>query len=124
MEQFETSVTLHLKAIEKRDFTAFSQCLHPLYPCMIITGDGEIMQGYDAILQFHQSWFADDSWRMESRIIDSFWADTMGYALIENTYYETDTAGNPRSQKLLMSLVFQNIDGQWFLRRDQNTPIR
>ncbi|MCL2592739.1 MAG: nuclear transport factor 2 family protein [Defluviitaleaceae bacterium] len=121
MNSFEDFVKLHLNAIEERNIKAFAEFLHPSQNSIIIFPNGDIIEGYENILNFHKEWFTDIDWRMDVDIIDIFTADNIGYALLDVAYHDLDEDRNPYELKYLLSLLFKKVEDKWILFRDQNT---
>ena len=121
MNDFETAVKAHLKAIEERNLSAFSEFLHPAHNCIIILPNGDMIEGFETILSFHEEWFKDPDWRMGVKVIDMLAADNTGYVLLDIVYHDLDENGNPYEIKYFLSLLFTKVDDKWILIRDQNT---
>jgi len=121
MSCFENAVQNHLKTIANRDLQGFSQYLHPDHHCIIILPNGNMIEGYEDIVSFHGDWFADTDWHMDTKVMDIFANDDMGYALLDVIYHDLDEFGKPYEMKYLLSLLFVKVDDNWILIRDQNT---
>jgi len=121
MTRFEEAIKVHLKSIIDRDLPAFSVFLHHSENSLIILPNGDLIKGRDNILDFHKEWFKDTDWRMDAHIVDIFTTDDIGYALLDVVYHDIDEEGKPYELKYFLSLLFKQIDGKWFLLRDQNT---
>jgi len=118
---FRKIVQEHLDVVIKKDIVTFQKYLSPMHEPLVILPSGDILQGYDAVLDFHKDWFADADWVMKSEIIDAVQLANMGYGLVDVTYNDLDENGQPYKMKYLLSMVFVNIEGEWILLRDQNT---
>jgi len=121
MNDFRSVVEAHVKAIEERDLPAFSEFLHPSQSSIIILPNGQMIEGYDSVLNFHKEWFEDLDWRMDIAIMDVFAVGSMGYALLDVVYHDVDQDGNPYELTYFLSLLFVKVDEKWILLRDQNT---
>ena len=121
MKHFETAVKEHLKSIAERDITAFSSFLHPSHKCIVILPNGDKIEGFENIVNFHKDWFEDPDWRMDAQIADIFTIDRIGYVLLDVVYRDMDENGSPYEMKYFLSLMFVQVDRSWFLLRDQNT---
>jgi len=121
MNNFESALDLHLKSIADRNLSAFSEFLHPSQNTIIILPNGDMIDGFENVVDFHREWFEDSDWRMDVKILDTFTIDNVGYALLDVIYHDLDESGKPYELKYFLSLLFNKIDGKWILIRDQNT---
>jgi hypothetical protein len=121
MNNFEDIVKLHIKTITDRNLTAFSDFLHPSQNSMLILPNGNMIEGYENVLNFHKEWFMDKDWHMDTQIVDILTVDSCGYALLDVTYRDLDEDGNPYELNYFLSLLFKRMDSSWILLRDQNT---
>lgn len=121
MNNFENALELHLKSIKDRDIAVFSDFLDPSQNSIIILPSGDMISGYENIIDFHKQWFEDLDWHMDIEIIDTFAIESVGYALLDIVYHDLDEEGNHYELKYFLSLIFNQIDGKWILIRDQNT---
>jgi len=105
MSCFESVVRDHLKAISDRDLQGFAKFLHTEHSSIIILPNGSIVEGYEDIISFHEDWFADTDWHMETKVMDIFANDNMGYALLDVIYHDLDECSKPYEMKYLLSLL-------------------
>ena len=118
---FRKIVQEHLDVVIKKDIVTFQKYLSPTHEPLVILPSGDILQGYDAVLQFHKDWFADGDWSMKAEIVDGVHIGNMGYGLVDVTYNDLDENAKPYEMKYLLSMVFVSIGDRWILLRDQNT---
>ena len=118
---FESAVEAHIKTIAERNISGFSEFLHPSHNCIIILPNGDMVEGYENILDFHKGWFEDPDWCMDVKTVDIFTVDNTGYALLDVVYRDLDEDRNPYEMNYFLSLLFLNLEGKWILIRDQNT---
>ncbi|MCL2353681.1 MAG: nuclear transport factor 2 family protein [Defluviitaleaceae bacterium] len=121
MNDFESVLNVHLKAIADRDLSVFSKFLHPSQNIIIILPNGNIIEGFESVVNFHKRWFEDLDWHMDVKMLDIITIDNVGYALLDVIYHDLDEDGNPYELKYFLSLLFNKINNRWFLIRDQNT---
>jgi len=121
VNHFKSAVEAHLKSILERDFSAFSEFLHPSHNCIVIFPNGGMIEGFENVLNFHKEWFQDLDWRMDAKIVDIFAVNNIGYALLDVVYHDFDQDGKPYDIKYFLSLLFIKADDKWILLRDQNT---
>jgi len=121
VSNFESAVQIHLKTIVERDLAAFAEFLDPAHNCILILPNGNVIEGYEDIINFHEKWFQDLDWRQDVKIIDIFTIENIGYVLLDAAYQGLDKDKNPYELKHFFSLLFRKVGDKWILIRDQNT---
>ena len=118
---FKTALQEHLNSIKNRDIDAFEKFFSPHYSAMVILPNGVKIEGNEEIIDFHKQWFEDDDWQMETRVVDCFEMENMGYVLLDVDYEDMDEDGKPYQMSYYLSMLFAKTNCGWVLLRDQNT---
>ncbi|ASP37624.1 DUF4440 domain-containing protein [Bacterioplanes sanyensis] len=120
---FEHALAHHLDTIRRKDIKAFCDTLIQDERLTLILPNGTLMQGYDAIAEFHQHWFADPDWSMTLEQLSTTQTAEMANALFSVVYDDLDPDGKPYRLRYFLSLTFVLEDEQWRLLLDQNTML-
>jgi uncharacterized protein (TIGR02246 family) len=119
---FSQALKQHLTAIETRDLAAYLATVGG--DVSLVLPDGRLLQGRDAVGDFHREWFADPDWSW--RLTPQHTATTGGaaVAVFAVEYHDRDQHGESYSTRYRLSLTFgRTADGEWRLLHDQNTPL-
>ena len=120
---FSATLAVQLAAIQTRDLAAFAATLTSGEDCTLILPNGQLIQGRDAVLDFHRVWFADPDWRLSLQPVYQLETANTGLALFSATYDDLDGNGQPYQLRYRLSLPFVNEAGEWRLVHDQNTLL-
>ena len=118
---FRAALDAHLGAITAKDLEAYKPTVTGGEDLMIIFPEGEVIESTQSVISFHEEWFQDANWRMDTDIVKIIEGKDMSAALLKYDYRDTPE-GEPRSAWLL--LLFKLEDGAWRLVHDQNTRIK
>ena len=118
---FTQTLTHHLEAIQNRDLNTFASTLSNSDDLTIILPNGSMIQGFDAVVDFHRNWFADDDWSMNLELVKQWQTSDMGTAIYKVAYHDLDPDGTPYQLAYLLTLIFANEGDEWRLVHDQNT---
>lgn len=110
------TLDVHLAAIAGRDLDGYAATLHD--DVIVVLPNGSLIQGRDAVLDFHREWFKDLDWSQEMSMVSVVETETTLVGV-----YEADYRDGPLHKRNLVSLVFTLVDGSWLLLHDQNTPL-
>ncbi|WP_432147998.1 YybH family protein [Streptomyces sp. bgisy029] len=116
---FTTALDRHLAAVRARDLAAYMATVHD--EATVILPNGRTVTGAEAVRAFHQSWFADPDWTMETETVRTVVHQDTAVAVLDVHYRDLDEDGKPYALRYLLSLVFARADGNWLLVHDQNT---
>jgi uncharacterized protein (TIGR02246 family) len=117
---FPQALKQHLATIEARDLAAYLATVSD--DVSLILPNGRLLQGRDAIGDFHREWFADPDWSWQLTPEHTATANSTATAIFTVDYHDRDQHGEPYTTRYLMSLTFANTDNGWLLLHDQNTP--
>jgi ketosteroid isomerase-like protein len=117
-DQFTQTIQTHIEAISSRDLDGILATITEGERLILIFPDGTTLTSRQQYLEFHQQWFADDSWSMHIEPVLQEVNGNHGVALVRTTY--TDEAG---SRLAMLALHFGLENEEWRLFFDQNTRI-
>lgn len=118
---FNLALQEHLNSIKNRDINTFAKFFSPHHSAIVILPNGTKIEGNDEIIDFHKQWFEDADWHMETKTVDCFVVENMGYALLDVEYKDMDEDGKPYQMSYFLSMIFMKTEDRWILLRDQNT---
>ncbi|KAB2591391.1 MULTISPECIES: YybH family protein [Streptomyces] len=116
---FTTALDHHLTAVRSRDLEAYMATVHD--EATVILPNGRTVTGAEAVRAFHQGWFEDPDWTMETETTRTVVHRDTAVAVLDVHYRDLDGDGKPYEMRYLLSLVFARTDGNWLLVHDQNT---
>lgn len=117
---FRTALDTHITAIENRDLATFRTTLTREDDLTVIFPGGSRLETTEAVLDFHETWFADPEWVWDAEVETVLEGRDQSMALLRYSYRDR-ADGEPREAWL--SLVFRLEEGEWRLVHDQNTRI-
>lgn len=120
---FSATLQKHLTAVANRDLPTFTSTLATDGNLTLIMPNGTVMQGADAIIDFHRDWFSDPDWSLELEPINQWERENVGTAIYNVTYSDLDPDGNPYHLRYVLTLVFMKQSDEWLLVHDQNTML-
>ena len=118
---FKESLDNHISAIFSRDLDGFSSTLVNDDRLTLILPNGSVLNGFDAIVDFHRAWFSDPDWHIETTLLKRIETDSSCTALLDVVYSDLDESGKPYLLKYILSLTFVFERECWLLVFDQNT---
>jgi len=85
----------------------------------------EVVYSTDKYLKYHDLWFKDDNWSIESTITDSEVGVDQGFAIVDLMYKEADRNGIPYFNKMCLSYTLKKYDnGQWYVIADHSSSVK
>jgi uncharacterized protein (TIGR02246 family) len=117
---FAEAVDRHLAAVTGRDLDAYLATVHD--DVSLVMPNGRLLEGRDAVAEFHRDWFGDPDWSWTLAPIRAAATEHTGVALFAVEYHDLDAAGLPYRMTYLLSLTFTRPGDRWLLLHDQNTP--
>jgi ketosteroid isomerase-like protein len=119
---FSETLDIHLNAIRNADFVSFEPTVSD--SLIHISPAGEKNQSKAQFIKLHQDWFKRTNWEWQGKILKKHSNSSLGYALIDYSYIEKDTAGNISFKiRCYLTLIFKKSPNGWQLVYDQNTII-
>lgn len=116
---FTAALDRHLAAIGARDLDAYMDTVHD--EATYILPNGKTVTGAEDVRAFHEGWFQDPDWTMETEITSTRVHQDTAVAVLRVDYRDLDPEGKPYRLNYLLSLVFARAEGRWLLVHDQNT---
>ncbi|WP_433359795.1 YybH family protein [Actinoplanes sp. CA-142083] len=118
---FTEALDGHLATIEARDLKAYLATVRD--DVSLIMPNGRLLQGREAIADFHREWFDDPDWSWRLSPSHTAIAGDTAVAVFTVDYDDRDQHGEPYSTRYVLSLTFTRDAGPWLLLHDQNTPL-
>lgn len=120
---FLTTLQKHLRAIEQRDFRAYSETIAKDDNIHLILPRGEHIEGREQYLKVIREWFSEQDWKFvyslqainETRFLSS--------VLLKVHYTDKKADGQPLVMDYYLLLIFKKNKIGWRLVHDQNTLI-
>ncbi|MDP5273706.1 YybH family protein [Chengkuizengella axinellae] len=116
---FTETLQDHLQAVSNKDLERFLLTVHP--DITLVLPNGKYIDNDEEFKKFHESWFADDDWRIQFEIVKVLETEGMCSALLRVIYDDIDPNNQPYQKKYYLQLLFKKKDGKWLLVFDQNT---
>jgi len=113
----------HLDAVINKDLESLKQTLSPTGKMQLILPGQEMTSTTQAFLDFHEEWFKDTTWSLESKIIDMTIGNDLAVAVTEQLYTEPERNGKPYFNKMHVSYGLQLINNQWYVIKDHCSSI-
>ncbi|WP_428242720.1 nuclear transport factor 2 family protein [Gynuella sp.] len=118
---FKESLDNHLSSISARNLEEFSRTLVKDDRLTLIMPNSSVLNGYEAIVDFHKNWFSDPDWSIETTLLKTIESNASCIALLDVVYNDLDESGEPYQLNYILSLTFVFEGGSWLLTFDQNT---
>ena len=116
---FQQTVVAHLTAVTGRDLDIFAATLDT--HVTVILPNGTLIEGRDAVIEFHSAWFADPDWQMRVTPMRSLETAELGFVTLLVDYRDLDPAGAPYAKRYYLNMAFIKKGETWLLTHDQNT---
>ncbi len=120
---FDCTLQQHLNAIEKRDYPAFEKTLTKGKNLTLILPNGHFSESAEQFRAMMKEWFADQSWKLQYRLVSKQKSVDMASALLLVSYDEKDEHGKLHHLDYYLNLIFKKEGSHWALVHDQNTLI-
>lgn len=120
---FQETLDRHLSAIQEKNLPALRDTVAQ-DEVILITADGRLVLSTEEFLGLHDDWFATDGWDLEVTPVQIYETPEMGIAVLRLLYVEDPPDQPPVRDESLLTLVFQQRGGEWWMVQDQNTPVR
>ncbi len=122
---FHATLRKHLKATGDRDLETLKTMMAPDGLMHLMRPATEMVHSTDKYIKYHELWFADSKWNIETTITDSKVGTDMGMAVVDLMYREPERAGKPYWNKMLLSYTLKKYDdGQWYVISDHSTSVK
>ncbi|MBS4537725.1 nuclear transport factor 2 family protein [Clostridium sp. D2Q-11] len=117
---FKNTLMLHLNSMKNKDLNNFLSTVK-LENIILIMPNGDLVRDKEEFLELHKSWFEDNDWNLNYKILNIEESSEMAYALIEVDYKDYDEEGNIIKMNYYLNLIFRKQEEKWLLIHDQNT---
>ena len=121
---FHATLRKHIKAVSSRDISTLESMMSPDGLMHLMRPSTEVVYSTDKYLKYHQSWFQDTNWTLESTITDSKVGKDIGMAVTEVMYKVPDRDGKPYWNQMTISYVLQKIEGNWYVISDHSSSVK
>lgn len=121
--EFQKTIQKHLNAIVNRDLETLKSTMSPSGKMTLIMQGTEIINSVDSFIDFHEGWFQDSSWNMESKIIKTEIGNDIGLAVTESMYREPERDGKPYYNRMIVSYVLERNKDNWYIINDHASSI-
>ncbi|NDI34271.1 YybH family protein [Chengkuizengella sediminis] len=118
---FSETLQDHLHAISNKDLPRFLLTVHS--DITLVLPNGKYIDHYEEFEKFHETWFADEDWRIQFEIVKVLETNEMSSTLLSVIYNDLDQEQKPYQKKYYLQLLFKKEDDKWLLIFDQNTFI-
>jgi len=113
----------HLEAVSERDLETLKSTLSPDNELIFILPNRELTTHTEDFIDYHKEWFKDQSWTIETEIIDTKTGEKLGIAITEIIYREPDRDGQPYYNRMIISYALKNIEGNWYVFKDHASSV-
>ncbi len=120
---FHQTLNMHLSAIIDKDLPALKSTLSPDGKMMLIMQGTEIINSVDGFLNFHETWFQDSLWSMETKTLRTEVGEWVGFAVTESIYREPERNGKPYFNRMITSYVLEKQNDIWYVVNDHASSI-
>lgn len=122
---FHATLRKHLKATADRDIETLRGMMPPDGFMHLMRPATAVVYSSDKYLKYHELWFEDQNWNIETTITDSKVGTDMGFAIVDLLYKEKERDGKPYFNKMCISYTLQKYDdGSWYVIADHSSSIK
>lgn len=123
-EDFRMTLQKHLDAVANRDLLTLESTLAPDSTMFLILPQTEMTSKASDFLNFHRSWFTDESWTLENKIAKIEVGKDLGIAIVNSIYREPERDGKPYFNEMMVTYSLKLVDGQWYVFKDHMCSIK
>jgi len=123
-EQFTLTLRKHLDAVIDRDLETLKTTMSPEGKMQLIMQGTEIIHTADSFIEFHEGWFQDSLWTMETKILSTEVGPELGLAVTESMYREPERNGTPYYNRMIVTYVLEKENGHWYVINDHASSIK
>lgn len=121
---FHATLRKHLKATADKDLTTLSSMMNPDGLMHMIRPNTPVIYSTESYLKFHESWFQDTQWSINTSITDSQVGDEIGMAVVLLRYEVPNRNGYAYWKELNVSYVLKKYGASWYVISDHSSAIR
>ncbi len=122
---FHNTLRKHLKATADKDIETLKTLMAPDGFMHLMRPATPVVYTTDLYIIYHESWFQDPDWSIETTITDSDVGTDMGMALVALKYMEPENDGKPYWNEMLVSYTLKKYDdGAWYVILDHSSSVK
>lgn len=115
---FMNTIEKHLNAVSGKDLQALKETMSPTGQMFLILPKAEVTDSVSDFIEFHEKWFQDTTWTMETKIMNVEIEDKMGIAIVEALYKEPERDGKPYFNRMIVSYTLRKEANVWYVVKD------
>ncbi len=123
MDDLDSTIQLHFEAIQNRDINSLINTISETDITLILP-NGKYIKSTGEYISVNEDWFADRNWSINYEIVDKKLKNNIAIVLSKINYFDKNEDGEEYSFEYYLTLIFENIHGEWKLIFDQNTGIK
>ena len=122
-DSFRQTLDIHLNAIQTGNLEKLGSTVAD--NVSMISPQGDKMDSREKFMDFHKKWFELKNWEWHGNILNTGYADSLGYAPVQYKFVLKDSVGSIKyKDRDYLVLIFKNSKSGWKLVHDQNTRIQ
>ena len=119
--EFENFLNFHFESIQNRNLEQYASTLFQSPKTSLIMLNGEEVQGYENIVNFHKKWFQDPDWSLTFSKRKVVVEGSTAVTLLDIHYKDKDENGKDVEFSYMLNIVFIKTESEgWKLLYDQN----
>ena len=123
-QEIKKTLSTLLSSIENKDIDALKSTMSPSGKMELIVSNTPITYSVDEFVNFHEGWFKDSSWTMETKILNIEAGLHIGTATTEAIYREPIRDGKPYMNHMIVSYVLEkDINKNWYVIKDHASTL-
>lgn len=122
-QAFNKTLDKHLNAIVNKDLDALKSTMSPDGKMQLIMQGTEIINSVDSFINFHEGWFQDTLWTMETKVLRTEIGNTIGLAVTESMYREPERNDEPYYNRMIVTYALEKNNDKWCIINDHASTI-
>ncbi len=123
--QINKTLETLLDAIERKDINALKSAMSPSEKMEFIVPSTPVTYSVESFVNFHDEWFKDTTWTIETNILNVKPGLTIATATTEAIYREAERNGRPYMNHMIVSYVLEkNQDNTWSIIKDHASSLK
>lgn len=123
--QIKSTLQTLLSSIENKNLDSLKSVMPPSGKFELILTGTPITYTVAEFVDFHEGWFKDKSWTMETKILNIEPGKYIGTATTEAIYREPDRDGKPYFNHTIVSYVLEKgADNNWYVIKDHASTLK
>lgn len=121
---FHATLRQHLNATFTKDIDALESLMSPDGVMYTMRPNTPVIHSTASYIEFHRSWFQDDSWKLSGQITDSYVGTDVGTAIVDMRYEVPNLNGKSVWNEMVVSYVLKKVDDKWYVISDHSSSKR